>query len=42
MERDSPNEVEVNLRRPAGEVVEVALDATLSVVDVEPEHAGDE
>jgi len=42
VERDSGDEVEVNIRRPAGDVVEVGLDGALRIVELEPEHPGDE
>jgi len=42
VERDSPNEVEVNVRRRDGTQIEVELDAKLRVGEVELEDPGDE
>jgi hypothetical protein len=42
VERESPIEIEVNLRRPDGELWEVEVDRALHVLEVEPEHPGDE
>ena len=41
-EREPGHGVEVNVRRPTGDVFEVGLDAALRVVELEPEHPGDE
>lgn len=42
VERDSGREVEVNVRRPGGNVVEVGFDSALRVLEIAPEHPGDE
>jgi hypothetical protein len=42
VERDSPNEIEVNVRPGDGTQIEVELDAELRVAGVRPEDPGDE
>jgi hypothetical protein len=41
-ERDSSREIEVSVRRAGGDFVEVELDASLRVVEIEPEDPSDE
>jgi len=42
VERDSSREIEVSVRRPDGKTVEVELDGSYRVVEVEPEAPDDE
>ena len=42
VERDGPNEIEVNVSLPSGKRVEVELDSSLRVGEVEDEDPGDE
>ncbi len=42
VERDGPNEIEVNVTLPGGKRLEVELDSSLRVGEVEDEEPGDE